>query len=445
MVHRLCGFSFIRIYVFGWIIRLGLLCYGLWYDWNNSTSQVAFTDIDYYVLGDGAKCILYPDSGQGWNISESFRAGSPYDRTTFRYTPILAYLCTLDDIAGHLFQTPAQFPWFGKVIFVCCDMIVAWLMYKINDSNASKSGSETPDSSCHVDLDMLQIAWVLNPLVLTISTRGNAESFVCVWIMLWLFFLYSSDKDKSMSWNLLWSAISYGIAVHVKIFPILYILPLYLWMNNRSLNGYRRLWKPSGSFLFFSFASGSTFLGLGVIFYLIYGEPFINEAFLYHLTRLDHRHNFSIYFYYIYGLISSPDQASSISIAERLCTFLPQIVLIVTLSFRYYKDLSFACFLVTFTFVTLNKVCTSQYFIWYWMFVPLIWRRSGSYRGIYMPDLDGILLLLIWLGAQALWLSRAYQLEFRGRPVFSSLWVCSVLFLIANIWIIGRCCRCYRD
>lgn len=37
-----------------------------------------YTDIDYFVYSDGAKYIL--------------QGGSPYDRHTYRYTPILGYM-----------------------------------------------------------------------------------------------------------------------------------------------------------------------------------------------------------------------------------------------------------------------------------------------------------------------------------------------------------------
>ena len=44
----------------------------------------------------------------------------------------------------------------------------------------------------------------------------------------------------------------------------------------------------------------TTFLGLGAICYHLYGQPFLEEAYLYHSTRKDPRHNFSIWFYHIY-------------------------------------------------------------------------------------------------------------------------------------------------
>ncbi|KAJ3866994.1 PIG-M-domain-containing protein [Lentinula novae-zelandiae] len=44
----------------------------------------------------------------------------------------------------------------------------------------------------------------------------------------------------------------------------------------------------------------STFVLLSGFCYLIWGYPFLYESYLYHLHRLDHRHNFSPYFYLTY-------------------------------------------------------------------------------------------------------------------------------------------------
>jgi len=86
-----------------------------------------------------------------------------------------------------------------------------------------------------------------------------------------------------------------------------------------------------------------------------YGNAFVYETYLHHLVRQDHRHNFSIYFYYFY-LHESMAQP----LAARLAAFFPQALLALLLGWRFYRDLPFACFLLTFTFVAYNKVCTSQ-------------------------------------------------------------------------------------
>lgn len=73
------------------------------------------------------------------------------------------------------------------------------------------------------------------------------------------------------------------------------------------------------------------------------------------IIRKDHRHNFSVYFYSIY--LSYHSETGAIL---SILAFLPQLLLLIVIGFKYGKDLYFACFLQTFVFVTFNKVCTSQ-------------------------------------------------------------------------------------
>ncbi len=56
-------------------LRALLLAYGAWHD---AHLEVKYTDIDYEVFSDGAALV--------------WRGGSPFDRPTYRYTPLLALL-----------------------------------------------------------------------------------------------------------------------------------------------------------------------------------------------------------------------------------------------------------------------------------------------------------------------------------------------------------------
>jgi phosphatidylinositol glycan class M len=135
-----------------------------------------------------------------------------------------------------------------------------------------------------------------------------------------------------------------------------------------------------------------------------YGFRFLQEAFLYHLTRQDHRHNFSPYFYYFYlaggsatrdtlgpssGALFSPAQMS-------LLAFAPQLLLLLYIGARFARDLPFACFLMTFIFVSFNKVITSQYFLWYIVWLPFIsperLRRLSPRKAAFLG--------LLWIAAQ---------------------------------------------
>jgi hypothetical protein len=95
--------------------------------------------------------------------------------------------------------------------------------------------------------------------------------------------------------------------------------------------------------------SGSRFLSFS------WGTPFLRHAYSYHLSRRDHRHNFSPYFYPIYLTYTNASSASS------LLSFIPQMILSLGTGLLFgRKNLPLAWFVQTMAFVTLNKVCTSQ-------------------------------------------------------------------------------------
>jgi hypothetical protein len=100
-----------------------------------------------------------------------------------------------------------------------------------------------------------------------------------------------------------------------------------------------------------------------------WGQPFLEHTFLYHLTRLDHRHNFSPYFYPIYHSLL-PSSSTYIDtypllakiIRHPLTSFLPQTTLVTLAGFKLPKAIGIegTMFFQTVIFVTFNKVVTSQ-------------------------------------------------------------------------------------
>jgi len=102
-----------------------------------------------------------------------------------------------------------------------------------------------------------------------------------------------------------------------------------------------------------------------------WGYPFLYESYLYHIHRLDHRHNFSPYFYQTYlsypsldqGLHDSTNSLWIRTLRSPLASFAPQMVLSFGLGLMFGKtneDLPFTWFVQTVVFVIFNKVCTSQ-------------------------------------------------------------------------------------
>jgi len=180
--------------------------------------------------------------------------------------------------------------------------------------------------------------------------------------------------------------------------------------------------------------------------YLVWGYPFLYESYLYHIHRLDHRHNFSPYFYGTY--LTYPATSSTLPppppilpfLRSPLISFVPQMILSLgtgLLFGRRKEDLAFTWFVQTAVFVLFNKVCTSQYFLWYLPFLPLLLPNLA------VTPLHATALLLAWTGTQALWLSEAYMLEFLGGDVFFGLWVRSLIYVCGGAWVLGELMSCY--
>ena len=122
------------------------------------------------------------------------------------------------------------------------------------------------------------------------------------------------------------AALLYGLAVHWRLYPIVYALPLlrhYARQQRQKQQGQqqrqqqRQRQRPGGALAAlaggvlswqgaaFGAVSGSAFLGLGALCYRAYGPAFLRETYLYHASRVDPRHNFSPYFYPAYLASSS--------------------------------------------------------------------------------------------------------------------------------------------
>ena len=91
-----------------------------------------------------------------------------------------------------------------------------------------------------------------------------------------------------------------------------------------------------------------------------YGSDFLVHTYFHHVTRIDHRHNFSPYNILLY--LNSANPPGSSSLHTESLAFLPQLLLscvLIPLAIAK-KNLATSMMAQTFAFVTFNKVCTSQ-------------------------------------------------------------------------------------
>lgn len=310
-------------------LRAALLVYGAWQD---AHSAMKYTDIDYMVFTDAARYVS--------------RGMSPYTRDTYRYTPLLAWMLVPTSWGG------AWFP-FGKVLFSLADVLAGYFVFKVLGSSYAMEKQRA--------LKFASV-WLLNPMVANISTRGSSEGLLGL--------LVSGLVWAALKRKICLAGVLLGLATHFKIYPFVYGVSILWWLDNPAGESKDKVQHtndggivaqvlsfPTPSRVKFTLSALSTFSLLNLIMYAMYGLPFLHNTFLHHLTRIDHRHNFSPYSSLLY-LSASGDVDSGF---ERLA-FLPQLFLVVVAIPLVLgkRDLTGTMLAQTFAFVGFNKVCTSQ-------------------------------------------------------------------------------------
>lgn len=330
-----------RVFTCAILLRVILLFYGLYQD---AHSPMKYTDIDYMVFTDAARYVS--------------RGRSPYARDTYRYTPLLAWLLVPTAWTGQLWFS------FGKALFAAADVVAGWLIMQVlrkHQGHGDGNGMQMPTARA---LRYASI-WLLNPMVATISTRGSSEGLLGVLVVALLW----AVKER----RIIVAGALLGAGVHFKIYPFIYG-PAIIWQLDDDDQDRDRGSDENGSSLFaraYRFLMPSrlllsatalvVFAILNIWMYALYGLPFVQHTYLHHVTRIDHRHNFSPYNILLY--LSSSQSARGVpgNNFESLA-FIPQLTLSALLIplVLARKDLAGSMLAQTFAFVTFNKVCTSQ-------------------------------------------------------------------------------------
>jgi phosphatidylinositol glycan class M len=399
--------------VVGLVVRLFLAWFLPWLlDDGRFIQGVAYTDIDFLVFTDAAN---YIKMGQ-----------NPYDRHTYRYTPFLA------ELLAHM---PKEA---GRYLFCIADALCGWIIVQYRRSNRQQS-QDTPWMRLQ---DALW--WLYNPLAINICTRGSSESLM---VLLPVLMTIRTVRSGTSLKHALFAGLWHGLAVHSKLYPIIYSLSYmayfatksvapahsntFPWTEPSRLFRLIQLWicrllAPAPLLFLVSFIT--TFIGLTYLAVFWYGEIALQEGLLYHFSRVDHRHNYSMYWYWIYLAKARPH--TNIANMGRLLV-LPQVVLLVysSLGVGAY-DLALALFLQTYLFVTHNKVITAQYFTWFLCLLPLCSDSFALTRRVQRALIGLIMSIGLWLGS-------AYCLEMQGMAVHKFVWIASVLHFCANVNLMG--------
>lgn len=466
------------------IIRFVLIIYG---EYQDKISEVPYTDIDYRVFTDASRHVL--------------NSSSPYERHTYRYSPLLAIIL-IPNLILH--------PCFGKVLFSVVDIFVGLLIYSLvknnrqNYSSVKKNDEKDQilsinDKIEHPNLrkrkkklnepDMnkkiskpphdfiptyCMCFWLYNPMSFIISTRGNCDSMAVFLVLLTLYYL-------QVKRNYLVAGLSHGLSVHFRLYPIIYSLTYFMYLSGFSRFDYDgqkcndNIFKPaltdnknSSEFNLTDFNNEKILKTKNTIFkkeYLYYLLPNKDQMKLIFgsilavvtftaLFYVLYGYNF-LYETYIYHVIRKDTRhnfslffyiqyltanVKNVGIWQKVLCILPQLVLILVLSVRYGLNrftLNFSILTQTIVMVTYNSVLTSQYFVWIFGMLPLV---------LWQLDISykkGVLMFVAWFIAQLAWLLPAYLLEFLGQNTFLFIWIQSLSFFCANMAVLGRLIKCF--
>ncbi|CAI8507026.1 unnamed protein product [Hanseniaspora opuntiae] len=405
--------SFKGLFIASAIVRLALLFYGIYQD---EHSVLKYTDIDYYVFYDSLISLVKDN-------------GSPYDRDTFRYTPLLTYVMYPCLWNIHL----------GKVLFIIFDLLCGVCIHKI----LQKTNTKYPVYGTAL--------WLLNPMVIAISTRGNAESIMSLLMLLCIYLFIKKSYTLS--------AFVYGLSIHFKIYPIIYSVPFSCYFLSKFIK--KRQFKYIINWVLFGFVSLITLLSITYLVYTKFGDEFLEHTYFYHMIRSDHRHNFSVWNMVLYmeqipqvikqDLFVNNNQYGFFKIDKILdnkslstipqlfiCTIVPIILFFKeTNTSNSLKKLIKIIAIQTMLFVHFNKVITSQYFIWYLTYLPFFVDYFID-KFTNKKYFELIKLASVWILSQGVWLLCGFMLEFKNKNVFVELFVAGCVMLIGNVYVIGK-------
>lgn len=186
---------------------------------------------------------------------------------------------------------------FGKVLFAIMDLVLGalierTLLFRGVSPRAALWSAAT---------------WLWNPMSFTVSTRGNADVLICTMVVATIYLFVKRHLVLGSIMYVLAATHThvcmttqrrFGLAVHFKIYPLVYAASLLIFLDERYTRKGRSVLNRARFGMFV--ISASVFLGLLGLFYWMYGWEFVYETYLYHFVRRDNRHNFSPYFYALY-------------------------------------------------------------------------------------------------------------------------------------------------
>ena len=116
---------------------------------------------------------------------------------------------------------------------------------------------------------------------------------------------------------------------------------------------------------------------------------------------------------------------------------LAQVCVIFTVTRKVHSTLSpaYAAFLVTYAFVSFNKVITLQYYMWVWGALLLVLPESSLLTNSFRRFKKSFNLTLQWVLGILVWVWMSLRLEGEGDNIFKGMWIVCLIKLFLDLWV----------
>jgi phosphatidylinositol glycan class M len=367
---------------------------------------VPTTDVDHAVALRGAAAAAAGTTSSPLNLC------APFADPSFRYPPTVAILA-----APALFFHPGA----AKALYCACDLAIAALTPPLGDASA-----------------LARLAWALNPVSSALAARGSSDSATAVLVLLTVrrvkqarVLAEGGRRRRSALAAAAAGGAALGAASYHRLVPAMHALPLGAHLAHT---------KSAGSAgLVVAFLAGAALTGAAATATTLAacGRPYWRAAIAHHATRVDARHSFAPAFL-------SAHLGGRWGDATRRLSLPCQAAVVVAAGLALGPATpATAAALQALGLVSLNRVVTAQYWLWFGALLPTSavelarrWGGGGQKAASRRRRLGSA--LAAWVLSQAAWLVAAHRLEVRGGGVWGAhvvTWVAALAAHASNVWL----------
>ena len=311
--------------------------------------------------------------------------------------------------------------------------------------------------------------YLYNPIIIFSVAKGNYDP---LFFMLIFLILISIELNIYALAGAL-----YGISIHFEFIPLLYLPGIILYIfyksqlkeisnNQKQENDFlnNKIIARFSNYLFMkmfliiktllsefidmiSFVLGTFFslrpikfiltaiivyAALFILFYLFFGDFYINDMFFYHIFSKNERLNFSIFNYVSFFIKNAKLKKLLI-----LSVYIVQLTLVILSNLFFYKDINQCLLIASWTYVIFSKEVYLRNVSWIFILLCVnihSIKNLNEYRKKYY------IIFIIYTLVLMLWGYNFYLIEINGINNFFSTWFFNLIFFFLNCIFLNEIC-----